>query len=381
MCAEDPVTGESFYFVDKFLLFGASICAVFQAFSDALKHIMDCQLQSEDHLTNYLDDFLFIAFIKLECDRMVMKFLLLCDQLGCPVAEEKTEWGTVIITFLGILLDGTHRVLSIPEDKRIKANNLLKWTLSRKTVTIRHLKQLTGTLNFLCRAIYVGRAFLRRMYDIMKVTDAKTGWLLKHYHHLRVNSELKKDCAMWLEFLANPAEVVLCRPFLDLHAFETSQTLKFYTDSSANGELGFGCVFNDRWIFGRWENNFVKDNDPSIEYLELAALCIAVLSWRHLLTNIRMVIFCDNQAVMHMVNKSTSKCKNCMVLLRELILDGLLCNRRVIVCYIMSRDNYLADSLSRQKLKLFKSLAPPSMNSQPDEINTKIWPLSKIWIK
>ena len=66
---------------------------------------------------------------------------------------------------------------------------------------------------------------------------------------------------------------------------------------------------------------------PSIEYLELAALCIGIISWGQYLTNCRIVIFCDNQAVVHMVNKLMSSCSNCMVLLRMLVLDGLKNNR------------------------------------------------------
>ena len=41
--AEHPVSKEVYYFVDKCLPFGASIsCAIFQAFSDAVAHIVLC---------------------------------------------------------------------------------------------------------------------------------------------------------------------------------------------------------------------------------------------------------------------------------------------------------------------------------------------------
>ena len=149
-------------------------------------------------------------------------------------------------------------------------------------------------------------------------------------------------------------------------------------DSSANADLGFGCIFGKRWFFGRWEPGFIVNKEPSIEYLELAALCMAVLTWSDLLCNTRIVIFCDNQAVMHMVNNSTSRCKNCMVLLRVLIADGLTHNRRVFVGWVSTKENILADSLSRGKIALVKRLAP-HMNPQPDCISMDIWPLSNIW--
>ena len=160
------------------------------------------------------------------------------------------------IIFLGILLDGEFHILAIPEDKCIKAVNMLREVLAQKTITVKDLQKLTGTLNSLCRAIFPGRAFLRQMYDRM-ITES--GIELKGYHHIRVNADLKEDCRMWLKFLTTkPAETVLCRPFVDLEMIETSETLNFYTDSLANEDLGFGCVFNECWFFGRWEPGFIK---------------------------------------------------------------------------------------------------------------------------
>ena len=67
MKAEHPVTGKTWYFVDKCLPFGSSIsCAIFQAFSDAVAFLVECKTQ-EDTL-NYLDDYFFAALMKAWCD-------------------------------------------------------------------------------------------------------------------------------------------------------------------------------------------------------------------------------------------------------------------------------------------------------------------------
>ena len=366
-----------FYFVDKCLPFGASrSCAIFQAFSNALAHILTCWVNQRNCLTNYLDDFLFLALTKLWCDHLVNQFLKLCDMVGCPVADDKTEWGDSVMVFLGILLDGIRWVLAVPEDKRCKAVQLIQWTLSRRTVTVKHLQKLTGSLNFLCRAIVPGRTFLRRLYDHMKTSD---GTELKQYHHVRVNKQIRDDCQMWLTFLTGDQQA-LCRPFVDLKVFDTSETLDFYTDSSACETLGFGCIFRSRWMFGQWEPGFIRECNPSIAYLELAALVMAVLTWGKLLRNKRIIIYCDNQSVVQMVNNTTSRCTNCMVLIRKLVLDGMFNNRRVFVRYVASRDNGRVDSLSRLKLNRFRKLAPQA-NELPDYPTPEVWPLSHIWLK
>ena len=51
--------------------------------------------------------------------------------------------------------------------------------------------------------------------------------------------------------------------------------INFFTDASGAEDLGFGCVFNDKWSCGRWEKGFVKKNKPSIEFLELYAVAVA----------------------------------------------------------------------------------------------------------
>ena len=63
MKAEDPQTGKIQYFADKCLPFGASIsCAIFQKFSDALQFLIEKKTGSiPNSVTNYLDDFLFLA--------------------------------------------------------------------------------------------------------------------------------------------------------------------------------------------------------------------------------------------------------------------------------------------------------------------------------
>ena len=67
MAAEHPVTEETFFIVDKCLPFGASIsCAIFQRISNALKHIT--QVKTGAVITNYLDDFLFLALTILRCN-------------------------------------------------------------------------------------------------------------------------------------------------------------------------------------------------------------------------------------------------------------------------------------------------------------------------
>ena len=167
MMAEDPLTKEKRYFVDKCLPFGTSIsCALFQKFSDCLKHLVEFVIKVNT-VTNYLDDFLFMAYTLALCNEYMQTFLGICDKIGCPVAMEKTEWGCNLIVFLGVLLDGIRKCLAVPQSKITKVvDQLLRITSKpKKKATIKELQSLTGYLNFLNRAIVPGCASTRRMYS------------------------------------------------------------------------------------------------------------------------------------------------------------------------------------------------------------------------
>ena len=326
-------------------------------------------------VTNYLDDFLFLAIAKLMCDQMIKQFLALCEELHVPVAMEKTEWGGYIIIFLGILLNGKCRTLSLPLEKRDKALRLLNDITGKKRATVKELQSLTGYLNFLTKAIFAGRMFTCRMY--VKFASMK----LKRHHHVRLDGEFKLDCEIWRTFLANHEDTAVCRPMVDLTTSVTMEQLNFYSDARANRRLGFGAVFNNQWLFAQWEDSFIENCKPTIEYLELFAVTAAVMTWGHQLEHLRVIIFCDNQAVVGIINNMSSSCGNCMRLLRLLTLNNLIFNRRIFAKYVRSVDNDLSDALSRLQFNRFWRLAPSTMNAEPSIISPVVWPALRIWGK
>ena len=259
-------------------------------------------------INNYLDDFLFVAATLLLCNFMIQEFLDMCQELGIPIALDKTEWAQIQIIFLDILLDCQSMSLVILEEKRTKAIAMLTDMLNRKKVTIKDLQLLCGYLNFLNKAVIPGRVFTRRMYaqfsgvaDFNRIMHHKgamvrhfnktEGYMLKLHHHIRLNQEFKLNCEVWLSFLTNPdLSRVVNRPILDVSQHCTSNQISFYSDASRAVRLGFGCILNKQWLFGQWPEGFINQEEPSIEFLELFALTVGVLTWEdHLsLTNTRV---------------------------------------------------------------------------------------------
>ena len=370
MKATHPITKEVWYFVDKCLPFGSSIsCAIFQEVSDAIAFIVTCKTNKPN--VNYLDDYLFIAALKRECDRQVHFFLEICKSINFPVALEKTFWGSTLLTFLGLLLDSENQLVCIPLDKVEKALEMVEFFLNKKKkkATLLQFQRLCGSLNFLCRCIVPGRTFLRRLYPVVGK--------LKQHHHIKITQENRLDLLTWKYFLSHPT--VYSRHFVQ-EGIWSVQVLDMYSDASRNFKLGFGAYCGPKWTFGQWDEQFCSEVEPSIEYLELFGVTVAVLNWLKLFPNMRIVLFCDNQAVGHMVNNCHSNCKNCMVLIRMIVLEGLIYNSRVYAKYVTSKDNGKADALSRLQLCRFRLLSKNSMNHLPTVIPQELSDMSKLWL-
>ena len=382
MMAIHPIIGKTYFFMDKCLPFGASIsCKIFQEFSDALRHIVEGKTMIYLAITNYLDDFLFVAMTIRKCNHLMKQFLDICSIIGVPISHEKTVWATRIIIFLGFLLNRRDFSISIPEEKRQKAINSLQAMISKRKATVKDIQSLAGLLNFLNRAIVPGRAFTRRMYAKYEGIVKKQQKRLKAYHHVKIDREFKADCEAWLELLNSDGMAAVVRSFVDFEERgKTSTELAFFSDVSLNPLLGFGAHFDRQWTYGQWPKGFVETRKPSIEYLELYALVVAVFIWGKNLANQRFTIFCDNEAVVHMINNYASSCPNCMVLIRLLVLKTLQYNFRVFTKYVRSQDNDIADCLSRLQFHHFAQLRKQyRLKAVAEPIPVTLDPITKVW--
>ena len=90
--AQHPISGVWYFFIDKCMPFGARIsCAHFQRVSNALKHVIQVRIKKFNNITNYLDDYLFLAQTLLLCNWMIQKFLDFCAEISFPISVDKVS--------------------------------------------------------------------------------------------------------------------------------------------------------------------------------------------------------------------------------------------------------------------------------------------------
>ena len=163
--------------------FGSSIsCAHFQAFSNAIAHVMRVKTNKDN--VNYLDDFLFIALMSWLCNQQVQIFLDICEKIRFPVSMEKMCYATKIITFLGMLIDTVNQLVLIPQDKIIKA-----------------LEQIDGMLKSKKRKTTIVQIpFLMRLYGSLSGFKTRNNKLRNH-HHVKLAIDTVLDLQVWKMFL------------------------------------------------------------------------------------------------------------------------------------------------------------------------------------
>ena len=181
----------NWYFIDKCLPMGCSVsCSHFERFSFFLHWVteMESGLHEIDH---YLDDFLFAGADKTSnCSKLMNTFTEVCSQLGVPIADDKTEGPSTMITCLGLIIDTEKMSIQIPDEIVRGLLYFLNEASKRKKITLRQLQSLCGSLAFCARALPAGRAFSRRLYLACE-RDRKP------HHMMKITKAMQSDILTW----------------------------------------------------------------------------------------------------------------------------------------------------------------------------------------
>ena len=116
----------------------------------------------------------------------------------------------------------------------------------------------------------------------------------------------------------------------------------------------------------------------NIAILEFYTIVLSLLLWGDKIRDKCLTIFTDNEALVHVINKSTCKDTTLMIFVCKLVLVCLRQNILFKAKHISGFKNTLADALSRLQIPRFKKLAPAYMDPMPTVIPPHLpahWPL------
>ncbi len=343
------------YYYDKFLPMGmAESCAIFETISDAICFVMN--RHGVVNIVKILDDFLVLNNSKTATDKDLNVFKYLATQLNIPLVSEKTsEEASTCLTFLGVQLDTKNMTAALPPEKLERYGSDIDVLLGnglttdgarpqtnrpsdhpdgerprgRRPVSVRTIQQIVGKLQFATSVIPVGKPFLRRLIDMtLGKQPGDKVWLSRG---------AQKDLQVWREFLQKYNGVSIIREPVPCHSHE----INLYTDAS---DLAYAAVYGSQWFQGEWNRSWKAKN---IAVRELYPILLLTELFHGKWQNQHIIFWCDNQAIVTIINKQTSKNKEIMTLLRPLVLLLMLNNIKFVCKYIHTASNTVADAISR----------------------------------
>ena len=129
-----------------------------------------------------------------------------------------------------------------------------------------------------------------------------------------------------------------------------------YTDAS---DIRFAGYFEGQWFAVPYDENIC--NDRSINWREMQAVVTAAATWGSAWSGKRIILHCDNECIVHVVNNGICRSPEIMDLVRELFLISASHQFTVHCVYINTHENKVADALSHMEFARFWQEAPKAL--------------------
>jgi hypothetical protein len=344
------------YFVDTRLPMGCGTsCAIFQAISSALCWMMEQRCPGV-RVFGYLDDFLLVSEGLFAANNHMSQFALLCEELGVPIAHNKTQGPCASLVFLGIGIDAAHRYLYLDEDRVHKTLSQLDEALRKRSFKRYEWESLLGILNFLCNVVVPGRVYMSRLSR--KLAGGKF-WV-------HMDASTREDLFSWRSFVANR----MCRPFPMI----TPGCKKWHLYTDAAASIGYGALLDRKWFCGAWSDPWWSRQN--IMLLELYPIWAGLQLWASVFQDCQVVLHTDNEALVSVLAKGSSKLHYANAMLRDICLLSMRMNVTLLPEHVPGRDNILADLLSCLQVQKFLSLGHGQVDVQSISLTEGLVPMS-----
>ncbi len=332
-------------FVDAVLPFGLrSAPKIFNAVADALAYVI--RKRGVKWLDHYLDDYVIVGPAGSDqCGRDLRMALETCDEVGFPVAAEKTVGPATRVPLLGIEIDSDELELRLPESKLGKLKSMIAKWRKRKACTKRELQSLAGHLSHACKVVRPGRRFLRGLFGLISQFGRPD-------HTIRLNAAFRADLEWWHNFLAPWNGVAIMR--------REDQPAEIEIWSDASGSWGCGAVWGMQWFQVAWAE-WPEFAGAPIAAKELLPIIIAAAIWGSSWVGKKVLCHCDNQAVVEVIRGGYCRESAMAHMLRCLFYLEASSDLHLSAVHIPGIDNGVADAISRNNLETFFTLFPQAV--------------------
>ena len=251
---------------------------------------------------NYLDDL--ASAEKKELANFAYHTLgQILNKCGIEESPEKGSMPSTVMTFIGVLFNTEKMTVEVTHERLREIKLLLATWLNKETASLKNVQSLLGKLNFVAACVRPGRIFVSRMIQWLKsLYKLPTG------EHI-IPTYVKKDLLWRDKFLHiyNGVSMMITE--------EWSEPDEIFSSDSCLEACG-----------GFWQGNYFHAQFPEkitgkhyhINMLEMLSIIICLRLWGSHFHGKRIKVFCDNSAVVNVINSGRAKCELLQSCLREI---------------------------------------------------------------
>ena len=302
---------------------GSAIC---QRVTDAIRYIMHSHGY---YIFNYIDDLIGCDEPKIIYESY--KFLLeLLKELGLPISMEKLYPPDTQVPCLGININIPMGTISIPDDKLSDIQSTVVDWYSKTKASKRQLQSLVGQLLYIHKCVRSARVFVNRILDTLRKIPDKGNIVL--------SDEFRKDILWFIKFVKEFNGIVYYKKSIQ-------PPIEYMTlDASLSGMGGnfknmvYACPVNPR---------FNHSNVSLIVHLEMLNILIALRLWTCHFKHHRVLIDCDNMAVVYILRSGKTKDPFLAAVARNIACHIAQNDIELLPRHIPTDRNIVSDLLSR----------------------------------
>ena len=292
---------------------------------------------------NYSDD---IGGCESSQQRAEQSFTALGDlllDLGLRESASKAHPPSQSMPYLGIMFDTLKMRMSIPPAKVAEVQAEVSLWMKKNSATKRTLQQLLGKLFWVSQVVRFSRCFMGRL-----LTQLQAMHSLPPNKKKALSQGCKQDISWWNRYLRrfNGVELLYkADPLLGLtleQLLDTGAQVNCGDAQPAGGGSYYGTEYWSR-PFPDW---LCQESIP-IHIKEFWVVLVSAWLWGEKWTGKMVYIFCDNDAVVEVLDKERPKDLQLQELLREFMY--VVCTRKFSPIFkkIGTKENFVADKISR----------------------------------
>ena len=309
-------------YVDTCMPFGTRHGSqIFQRLSDAVRYIMR---QKGYTMIDYIDDYVgmgvpSVAWSSYDALTHLMR------ELGLTISTKKLVPPATQVTCLGVLIDTVRGTIAIPPEKLADITQAVHQWLSKDVASKRQLQSILGLLLYVHKCVKPARVFLNRMLELLRFAQDRQKILL--------TPEFKRDLRWFAKFLPTYNGVSL----YDHRKVDTTLEL----DACLTG---FGGCCGNLVYHLPIQRGFMN---WTIVHLEMVNILIAVRLFKHQWASHKVLIRCDNQAVVSVLRSGKTRDPYLAACARNIWYASTTYDIDLQYAHIRGTDNKIADVLSR----------------------------------